>query len=158
MGVDRLHNAKLQESGGEYVMNKKTMAVVSLVMGGSILGGAVWLGSLSGQWRTIHVQRMTLTIPQSWQPTDHGQVYQDPGVPSDGIWFIRHFIPAALPRSARLIPSGTPNIREWQVHTARHWTYYARWHGAHRHLAIKLQVPAPQQNLALAILGSWQSL
>jgi hypothetical protein len=74
----------------------------------------------------------------------------------DGLWLLPGLNPADLPATAKLMPKVGNHIKEWQVKKGNQFTYYGLWTDRHQSQAIKIHVPRSQQNLALAVLGSWR--
>lgn len=137
-------------------MKKMTIISASAAVFGIVVIGAIWIGTQSGSWKVVHDQGQSLTIPATWHPTDNGQAYLEQGRPADGLWFLKAFSSQELPSTAKKLPKVGPNIHEWQIKGANHFTYYAVWTGHDQTQAIKIHVPKSQQNLAQAVLGSWQ--
>lgn len=122
-----------------------------------VITGAVWIGTQSGNWHVIHNHGESLTIPASWHSLDKGKVYLESlSKNKNGLWFLSALTPAELPAGAKPMPNVGDHTKEWLVKNGNQFTYYGLWKGRSRIQAIKIHVPRSQENLALAVLGSWR--
>ena len=139
-------------------MRVRRVLVVSAAVLGVIIGAAVWTGVQAGRWQAIHHDGESITIPPNWHPLTGGKTYGESTRSPWGLRFLREFTARDIPPAAQALSAVGPHVHEWKIYHGHHVTYYGVWSEAHHTRSIKICVPRSQQNLALAILGSWQPL
>ncbi len=141
----------------EAEMKNRIVVTAGLVVLTCIVAGAVWIGTQKGHWQVVQSHGESVTIPANWHATDkhRGYVERRPNQ-DDGLWFLSRLSPRQLPAAAKPMPNVGDHVREWLYQKGNQFTYYGLWTGHGTPQAIKIHVPRSQQNLALAVLGSWR--